>query len=44
VFDALTSHDKLETMIDNYDHKHEGIMTLVTGDSNSTFFVTVKLK
>jgi hypothetical protein len=44
VFDALTSHDKLERMIDNYDHKHEGIMTLVTGDSNSTFFVTVKLK
>ena len=44
VFDALTSHDKLERMIDNYDNKHEGIMTLVTGDSNSTFFVTVKLK
>jgi hypothetical protein len=44
LFDALTSHDKLERMIDNYDYKHEGIMTLVTGDSNSTFFVTVKLK
>ena len=44
VFDASTSKDKLGRMIDNYDHKHEGIMTLVTSYSNATFFVTVKLK
>jgi hypothetical protein len=44
VFDASTSHDELERMINNYDHKHEGIMTLITSYSNATFFVTVKLK
>ena len=44
VFDTSTSHAELERMIDNYDHKHEGIMTLVTSYSNATFFVTVKLK
>lgn len=44
VFDASTSHDELERMINNYDHNHEGIMTLITSYSNATFFVTVKLK
>lgn len=44
VFDAPTSHDELEEMIDKYDHKNEGIMTLITSYSNATFFVTVKLK
>ena len=44
VFDAPASHAELEKMIDNYDQKHEGIMTLVTSYSNATFFVTVKLK
>jgi hypothetical protein len=43
VFDASISHDELERMI-NYDHKHEGIMTLIRSYSNATFFVTVKLK
>ncbi len=44
VFDAPTSRDKLEEMIDKYNHKNEGIMTLITSSSNATFFVTVKLK
>jgi hypothetical protein len=44
VFGASISHTELKRMIDNYDHKHEGIMTLVTSYSNATFFVTVKLK
>ena len=44
VFDAPTSHDELEEMIDKYDYKNEGIMTLITSYSNATFFVTIKLK
>ena len=44
VFDAPDSHDQLEVMIDKYDHKNEGIMTLITSYSNATYFVTVKLK
>ncbi len=44
VFDAPASHDELEEMIDRYDHKNEGIMTLITSYSNATYFVTVKLK
>ena len=44
VFNASTSHDKLERIINKYDHKHEGIMTLITSYSNATFFVIVKLK
>lgn len=44
VFDAPTSNTKLEEMIDKYDHKNEGIMTLLTSYSNATFFITVKLK
>jgi len=44
VFDTPTSHAELEEMIDKYDHKNEGIMTLITSYSNATFFITVKLK
>jgi len=44
VFDSPASHDELEKMIDNYDHKNEGIMTLITSYSNATYFVTLKLK
>ena len=44
VFDAPTSHAELEEMIDKYDYKSEGIMTLITSYSNATFFITVKLK
>ena len=44
VFDDQTSNAKLEEMIDKYDYKSEGIMTLITSYSNATFFVKVKLK
>ena len=44
IFDDPTSHNELEEMIDKYDHKNEGIMTLITSHSNATYFVTVKLK
>ena len=44
VFDSPYSHAKLEKMIDDYDQKNEGIMTLITNYSNGTFFVTVRLK
>ncbi len=44
VFDAPTSKAELEEMIDKYDYKYEGIMTMITNYSNATFFITVKLK
>ena len=44
IFDAPTSYAQLGDMIDNYDQKKEGVMTLITSFSNATFFVTVKLK
>ena len=44
VFDTPSSHAKLQQMIDNYDPKTEGIMTLITSYSNATFFLTFKLK
>ena len=44
VFDAPTSYAKLKEMIEKYDHKKEGIMTLITSYSNATFFITVKFK
>ena len=44
VFDTPTSSAKLAKMIDDYDSKTEGIMALVTSYSNSTYFITVKLK
>ena len=44
VFDTPPSHDKLEEMINKYDYKNEGVMTLITSYSNATYFVIVKLK
>lgn len=44
IFDDPTSHAKLKEMVDNYDHKNEGILTLITIYSNATYFITVKLK
>jgi hypothetical protein len=44
VFDAPQSYSQLKEMIENYDQKREGIMTLITEYSNATFFVTFKLK
>ncbi len=44
VFDAASSQAQLKQMIDDYDQKNEGIMTLITSYSNATFFVTFKLK
>ena len=44
VFDAPTSYSELKEMIEKYDHKKEGIMTLITSYSNATFFITVKFK
>ena len=44
IFDAPSSHAELEQMIDTYDPKTEGIMTLITSYSNATFFLTFKLK
>jgi len=44
VFDAPHSYAELKEMIENYDQKREGIMTLITSFSNATFFVTFKLK
>ena len=44
VFDAPHSHTELEQMINTYDPKTEGIMTLITSYSNATFFITFKLK
>jgi len=44
VFDAPTSYAELKEMIEKYDHKKEGIMTLITSYSNATFFITVKFK
>ena len=43
IFDAPAPHNKLEKMIDKYDYKNEGIMTLITSHSNATYFVIVKL-
>lgn len=44
VFDAPQSYVELKEMIENYDQRREGIMTLITSYSNATFFVTFKLK
>jgi hypothetical protein len=43
-YDDPSSHLKLKSLIDDYDYKKEGIMTLITSHSNATFFITVKLK
>jgi hypothetical protein len=42
VFDAPHSQTSLATMIDSYNPRREGILTLITSHSNATFFVTVK--
>ncbi len=44
VFDEPSSQASLVEMVDNYNPKKEGIMTLITSHSNATFFVTVNLK
>jgi hypothetical protein len=44
IFDAPHSSMQLAKMIDDYDHKNEGIMALITAYSNATFFVAFKLK
>ena len=43
IFDKPDSQARLADMIDNYDPKKEGIMTLITSYSNATFFVTCRL-
>ncbi len=42
VFDSPASQPVLREMLENYDAKTEGIMTLITSYSNASFFVTVK--
>ncbi len=44
VFDSSSSQASLVEMVDNYNPKKEGIMSLITSHSNATFFVTVNLK
>ncbi len=44
VFDSPNSQDSLIEMVDNYNPKKQGILTLITSYSNATFFVTVNLK
>nr|WP_319494972.1 hypothetical protein [uncultured Desulfobacter sp.] len=43
LFNTPVSHDKLEVLINKYNPKKEGIITMITSYSNATFFVTVKL-
>jgi hypothetical protein len=42
VFDDPDSRSQLESMIDNYDPKKEGILMLITSYSDATYFVIVK--
>ncbi|MFP4349998.1 MAG: hypothetical protein ACOCWY_05335 [Thermodesulfobacteriota bacterium] len=42
IFDDPASQKQLREMIDGYDPKTKGIMTLITSHSNATFFVTFK--
>jgi hypothetical protein len=44
VFDSPISQTSLFEMVDNYNPKNEGIMSLITSYSNATYFVTVNLK
>ena len=44
IFDKPDSRTHLASMIENYEPKEEGIMTLITSDSNATFFVTCRLQ
>ena len=43
IFDKPDSKARLANMIDNYEPKTEGILTLITSYSNETFFVTCRL-
>jgi len=43
IFDKPDSQARLVEMIDNYEPKNEGIMTLITTYSDATFFVTYRL-
>ena len=43
IFDKPDSQARLANMIDNYEPKKEGIITLITSYSNATFFVTYRL-
>ena len=43
IFDQAYSQNQLRILIDNYDPKKEGIMALISSDTNATFFVTCKL-
>lgn len=42
LFDDLGSRSQLESMIDSYDPRIEGILMLITSYYNATYFVTVK--
>lgn len=42
IFDDPAAKNQLGEMIDGYDHRSKGIMTLVTSHSNASFFVTFK--
>jgi len=44
VFDDPNSQAKLGGMINHYNMKTEGVMALITSQSNATFFVTCKFK
>ncbi len=44
MFDAPPSHAKMEKMIDDCNQGKEGVMALITGFSNATFFVTFELQ
>ena len=44
VFDNPSIQKELSKMIDDYEQKKEGIMTLITDASNATYFITVNLK
>ena len=44
IFDSPASQSNLVNMVDNYNPREEGILVLITGHSNATFFVTVNLK
>lgn len=44
IFDNPSSKATLKEMVEKYDYKKEGIMTLITSYSNATFFVTFKFK
>jgi hypothetical protein len=44
LFDSPSSKAKLGELMGNYNPNTEGIMVLITDDSNATYFITVKLR